>query len=429
MFFLCYYELLTQWNFITFANRSASVFSTNPVPKSTDKSVSDFPPISLLPIPAKIAEKVILSDIKPILTNCLGDCQFGIRKRSSTTHAIVTAHDLLPTLADDPGIGAAVFIGFDLSKAFDKISHRGVVLRSLELNLPTGFTLFLRDYLYNRQQRVSLHNNKSKMKILSSDVPQGSLLGPFLFGMQIATLHPRHPSTCMIKYVDDLCIIAGIRKANATMDIARLKSEISNIKQWTKLNDMVLNVDKSVGLIRYRGNFGEEHKIEDEFGDINFCSRLRFLGVIFDKSLGWGSHVDYLEKKCSQRIYILRRMKSITSDRQFVAIYVALIRSVLEYASPAFIGLSKMEESRLRQIQRRCLKVKGQIHLPDLAARRLSYAQKFFCEISSSDTFIKDLLPLNLPSGRTSVPFCRTSLRRRSFIPTMCILSAASFYD
>ena len=217
--------------------------------------------------------------------------------------------------------------------------------------------------------------------------------------------------------------------ADASTDIERLKSEIANISQWSRDNSMVLNVEKSMGMVRYRGAFGDEHAVENEFNNIKFCSSLRFLGVHLETSLGWGCHIDFVVKKCCQRLYILRRMRSVTTDQQFIQIYVSLIRSLLEYASPAFIGLSKSDENRIQQVQKRCLKIKGQLDLATLTSRRTAMARRLFSSMAHSDTAVKELLPMTLPSGRVSVPFCRSSFRRSSFVPKMCILSSSSFYD
>ena len=135
--------------------------------------------------------------------------------------------------------------------------------------------------------------------------------------------------------------------------------------------------------------------------------------------------MNFIVKKCAQRIYryILRRLKIATSDKDFFMIYCGLIRSLVEYACPAFIGMSFIDASRLQAIQKRCLKIKGSFEAPDLASRRKSMALSMFYKLPNLDTFLKELFPDSLPSGRLSVPFCRTSLRRSSFIPYMTVLT------
>ena len=57
--------------------------------------------------------------------------------------------------ADDPAIGASIFIAFDYSKAFDKIDHRELIQKAVEVDLPSGLILLLSDYL--RQKAKSSH--------------------------------------------------------------------------------------------------------------------------------------------------------------------------------------------------------------------------------------------------------------------------------
>ena len=377
-----------------------------PIPKSSDIAITNTRPISLLSIPAKLAESLILTDLRTRLTSVLGMSQFGIRRNSSTTNALIVAHDFLTKQADDPDVGASVFVGFDFSKAFDRISHGDLLRRMIDLKLQNGFIMLMESYLYNRQQRVRIGGVKSSLRPVTSGVPQGSLLGPYVFGLFISSLEPRYSSTLMIKYVDDVCILSAIRRAQANVDINSVISEIASISIWSISNKLTLNGDKTVGLINYRGRFRDSFDIESMIRTVNFKSCVRFLGVWLDDNLGWESHVSFIEKKCSQRMYILRRIRAVTSKEQFINIYCALVRSLLEYACPVFVGIPMNLSKRLQRIQNRCLRcyVKDTIRLDVLEERRRMIALKLFAKIPTSDTFLGALVPRSLPSGRVSFP-------------------------
>ena len=69
----------------------------------------------------------------------------------------------------------------DISKAFDKVWHDGLVF-NLQCNGISGSLLdFFNSYLSNRRQRVFLNGIESEWKEIEAGVPQGSVLVPLLF--------------------------------------------------------------------------------------------------------------------------------------------------------------------------------------------------------------------------------------------------------
>ena len=68
----------------------------------------------------------------------------------------------------------------DISKAFDKIWHKGLLVK-LSLSSISGNLLKLSgDFLYFRKQRVVLNRQHSSWENVNTGLPQGSILGPLL---------------------------------------------------------------------------------------------------------------------------------------------------------------------------------------------------------------------------------------------------------
>ena len=403
-----------------------------PLPKPGKTGIGNLRPISLLPVPAKMAEKFILINMKAHLAQFFGPNQFGIRKSSSTTHAVITAHEMLTRHADDRRKGAALLICFDFSKAFDKVSHHALLNRMHDFGLPNGFLHLMQNYLCNRQQRVRYNGIWSDPKPVTSGVPQGSLLGPYLFGLFVSPFVPIDPGfTNTLKYVDDICMIFGIQSNDYATDITRVQAELDNLERWASSNELTLNADKTTGLVRYRGEFKSICPVESLLPGVDFRTSVRLLGVLFDTNLGWRSHINMVEKKCSQRIFILRRIRSFVSQNDFLIIYNGIIRSLLEYASPVFVGLGASDARRLQRIQNRCLKIAKipSSSVENLNARRVKLSMALLKSVPKQSTVIKDFLPSRLPSGRFSIPFCQSSLRRKSFFPTITIMDSSCHCD
>ena len=92
--------------------------------------------------------------------------------------AVTHLTDAIRTEAENGKLTGCVFI--DLSKAFDTISHSGLLSKLPFYGIfGTEFT-WLADYLFNRLQVVQFKGVLSEPQPIAG-VPQGSILGPVLF--------------------------------------------------------------------------------------------------------------------------------------------------------------------------------------------------------------------------------------------------------
>ena len=97
---------------------------------------------------------------------------------SCVNQLIAITHKIYKSFDDELEI-KGVFI--DISKAFDKVRHKGLLLK-LSLNGISGNLLKpLRDFLYCRKQQVVLNGQNSSWQNVNAGVTQGSILRPLLF--------------------------------------------------------------------------------------------------------------------------------------------------------------------------------------------------------------------------------------------------------
>jgi len=93
-----------------------------------------------------------------------------------------------------------------LVKAFDTVDHGELI------NILPGFGIneeslsWFSSYLENRTQLVSVNNELSSKEKIDCGVPQGSVLGPFLFILYINTICDLNTGGLVVTYADDTCL-------------------------------------------------------------------------------------------------------------------------------------------------------------------------------------------------------------------------------
>ena len=119
-------------------------------------------PISLLPVLSKLTEKIALNQFNDFLTQqgTLTCRQSGNRKYHSTEtlSLLVTGH--IFKAMDKKEITAMVLI--DLSKAFDSICHRTLLLKLQGLGVSSKALKWFESYLTDRMQSTRLGTSRSE---------------------------------------------------------------------------------------------------------------------------------------------------------------------------------------------------------------------------------------------------------------------------
>ena len=136
----------------------------------------------------------------------------------------------------------------DYSKAFDTIEHETLIKKLVSLNFSNSAIKIILSYLTNRQQFVQVNDEQSSCRPIYFGVPHGSILGPVLFNIYVATL-PSCVQTNSIQYADDTSLYKSSSPTNIQSTIQTLENDVSELCLWSKNNGLIFNNNKLKSIV------------------------------------------------------------------------------------------------------------------------------------------------------------------------------------
>lgn len=326
------------------------------------KSLSNYRPISVLPVFSKILEKIVYKRLVTYFTNnnVLSDCQFGFREKCSTEMAVHSLTTNLYTAFDDREFGLGVFL--DLSKAFDSID-RDIILGKLDHYGVKGTELrWFRSYFSHRTQYSVYNDSKSSVCAVDYGVPQGSIIGPLIFIMYMNDIVNSSKLLRYIMFADDTSVFATSSNLNTLFTM--MSTELNNLNAWFISNRVTLNLSKTNYIIFHRN----QKKVNGEFAlemagsTIERVQETKFLGLIIDESLSWKSQVQHVLRKISKFVPIFYKIRNSIPESSLQIIYNSLVYPHLTYCNSVWGRSSRITSYPLTLFQKkivRCISFSG----------------------------------------------------------------------
>ena len=191
---------------------------------------------------------------------------------------------------------------------------------------------WLKDYLSNRFQFVSMNNMTSELRRTLIGVPQGSILGPILFSLYINDL-PSVVKHCLSQLFADESNFVLWGNIDQLEDVKSFVCrDLVEILKWGNTNKMTLNQDKTKILMVSKPsvrNILSNFTINFDDSLIGTSEQLKCLGFILDPCSNFENHINCLSQLCFSRIRGLYMIREYLSRNSMIILGQALILSLI----------------------------------------------------------------------------------------------------
>ena len=298
-----------------------------PIHKSgSSRDVNNYRPISNLLALNKIFESLTLIRLKNFsnIHNIISNNQYGFRDGRSTTQAVFRLMCDLTTTFRFRLYTVVLFL--DLRKAFDLVDHT-ILIKKLDLYGYRGVcNKFLKSYLSDRRQYVSVGSFSSDYVNLTHGVPQGSVLGPFLFNIFINDITLITKSK-VILFADDAAFYITDDCFQSCMD--KLNQLIEVLSEWLTFNRLVPNIGKTKLMLITTRIVPDLPIVLFNGIELEWVDSFKYLGTVIDRKLNFNCHVDQVCKSLSKMRGVIYAVSDLIPSNILLTLYKSLVLPLL----------------------------------------------------------------------------------------------------
>ena len=308
-----------------------------PIPKPSESD--KYRPISLTSTMCKMLERVLLNR----LLYKIG--RLDVALNGFTQHR-GAANCLANYVANDKA-KTTVFI--DIEKAFDRAQPLVILDELVRLGVKGKLLTWIQHYLTGRKARVIFQGKTSGYMTHQNGTPQGGVLSPTLFNALMNVLAQLHytAGTQHIGYADDIFLQTSGKTSTADMQEAL-------DALTTKCEEIGFTVSHTKTKAMAKTRSIPPTKLQIQGRDIDWVATHKYLGVVVARNNTWKAEIHHLKAKCTLRNRILKALswKGMgATSHVILSSYKALVRSLVDYASPALINITASDAKVLETIQ------------------------------------------------------------------------------
>eukprot|EP00061_Rhincodon_typus_P005695 g25524.t1 len=182
-------------------------------------------------------------------------------------------------------------IHMDFSKAFDKVPHGRLVQKVKSHLIRSELTRWIQNWLSHWRQTIAMEGCFSEWRVVTSDVPQGSVLGPLLFMVYINALEETIAG--LISKFADNTKFGDI--VDSDEDCQRIQQDTDQLEAWAEECQVEFNLAKCEVIHFERSSTVGNYTVNGR--TLRSIDLQRDLGVQVHRSLKVAAQVDKVVKR------------------------------------------------------------------------------------------------------------------------------------
>ena len=334
----------------------------------------NYRPIALTSHLIKTFEKVIRNNMVKFLENsgAMNINQHGFRNGRSCLSQLLAHYDFILSKLETGQNVDVIYL--DFAKAFDKVDH-GVLLHKLNsLGIKGKLGKWIYSFLTNRSQYVTANREKSRRSMVTSGVPQGSVLGPLLFLVLISDIDENALHAFLSSFADDTRAAGPVSDMS---DHSKLQKDLDSVYKWSIDNNMMFNNDKfehvpygyneQLKSIPYKAADGE---------NIPMSNTVKDLGIQMSSDASFKVHIQTISSSAAKMANWVLRTFITREESVMLFLWKQLILSRTEVCCPLWSPMNIGNIQILESVQKTFTKKIGGVEGLDYW-QRLSHLQLY----------------------------------------------------
>lgn len=382
-----------------------------PIPKLNHSMNSPIKlrPIALMSCVCKILHTMIAKRLEWFVekNEILSRKTVGFRRCQSSIDALVrlVCHiqinfsNKVPTLA--------CFL--DIDNAYNNVNINKVV--STLDDIKAGLRLCRYIWMFLCDRRLSMKseeiNNMHLCRWTHQGIAQGDPLSPLIFNIVTSKITHNINNVFISQYADDFLLYTSHSQLNYSINSMQLA--LNTVFLLLKDIGLQLSTSKSKYCLFSRGFRTQSINLQINNEILKSTENIKYLGMWLDRSLRWGKHINEICQKTQKCFNLLKTLSGSSwgvHPKHIRRLYIALIRSRMDYGCFIYDNSANSHTYKLDKIQNQCLRIVGgfikstpihtmecELCIPPLFIRRYFLAVKYTSKAKSwSDNITVRLL-------------------------------------